>query len=111
MAGKSDAELIEANPVLERLGHERPEALDEILVRLRAPVPEHTYRRDLGQLEAETERADLVENPDLAELYRESPRSGARPAAAHPGGGEEGIALMRALTTALSQHDSGPRRT
>ena len=76
VAGKSDAELIAANPALERLGRERPDALEAILARLRAPVPEHSYRRDLGQEAVpETESTALAENPDLAELYRESPEA------------------------------------
>ena len=80
VAGKSDEALIEANPVLERLGWEHPEALREALDRLRTPAgPEPPRRRTLARTAREpetgTESALLAENPDLAELYRESPEA------------------------------------
>ena len=40
VSGKSDEELVGANPVLERLGRESPALLAEVLERLRAPAPE-----------------------------------------------------------------------
>ena len=75
VAGKSDNALIEANPILERLRREHPDALAEILRRLRAPVP--TFRRGLEPAAPKpaAESDVLAENPDLAELHRESPEA------------------------------------
>ena len=73
-AGKSDEALLEANPILEHLAREHPQALRAILDRLRAPVREPSRRR-ATTLETEAESAVLDENPDLAALYRESPEA------------------------------------
>ena len=77
VAGRSDAALIEANPLLQRLQSEHPEALPAILERLRTPVASH--RRTLaGNAPAPEEQADdaaLTDNPDLDQLYRESPEA------------------------------------
>ena len=73
-AGKSDEALLEANPILERLAREHPQALRAILDRLRAPVPK-TSRGRTTVLAPEAESAVLDENPDLAALYRESPEA------------------------------------
>ena len=78
VADTTDHALIEANPILERIVRERPEALREILDRLRAP--ESAHRRSL-EAPGDTEAPDgaghgiLDENPDLAEYYRESPEA------------------------------------
>ncbi len=77
VAGRSNDALIEANPLLQHLQNEHPEALPAILERLRTPVASH--RRTLaGNAPAPEEQADdaaLTENPDLAQLYRESPEA------------------------------------
>ena len=76
VAGKSDEELIDANPVLERLGRESPALLDEVLERLRAPAPEPSYSRSLVQDPPKpAEAAVLAENPDLSRYHRESPEA------------------------------------
>ena len=77
-AGVTERALIEANPILERIARERPEALREILDRLRAPAP--SYRRSLEALDdAEdpggSQSGIFAENPDLADYYRESPEA------------------------------------
>lgn len=77
VAGVSDEALIDANPLLEGLRSAHPEVLSTIIERLRGPV--HSYRRGLSddKLEAEHEIDDavLADNPDLAQLYRESPEA------------------------------------
>ena len=78
VADTTERALIEANPILERIARERPEALREILDRLRVPPPAH--RRSLeapGDTEASNgaEHGILAENPDLADYYRESPEA------------------------------------
>ena len=75
VAGRSDKALIEANPILERLRREYPDALPAILERLRAPLP--SYRRGLERPvpEPKLESGILAENPDLGQLYRESPEA------------------------------------
>ena len=78
VADTTERALIEANPILERIARERPEALREILDRLRAPEPSH--RRSLETpYDAEdqdgAEHGILDENPDLADYYRESPEA------------------------------------
>lgn len=77
LAGKSDDVLIAANPMLGWLAREDPALLREVLVRLRAPVPAHrrTLTKDRPEPESSAEGAVLAENPDLAELYRESPEA------------------------------------
>ena len=70
--------LIKANPILERIARERPEALGEILDRLRAPEP--ALRRSLrasGRAEAPDDAQGdiLAENPALADYYRDSPEA------------------------------------
>lgn len=79
VSGKSDAELVGANPVLERLGRESPALLAEVLERLRAPAPEPSYRRGLvrdhPKPATQAETAVLAENPDLSEYHRESPEA------------------------------------
>ena len=75
VAGRSDKALIEANPILERLRREHPDALPAIIERLRAPLP--SYRRGLERPvpEPKLESGVLAENPDLGQLYRESPEA------------------------------------
>lgn len=78
VADTTERALIEANPILERIARERPEALREILDRLRAPEPSH--RRSLeapGDAEDpdSAEHDILDENPVLADYYRESPEA------------------------------------
>ena len=71
--------LIEANPVLERIARERPEALGEILDRLRAPAP--APRRSPRAQQGAPVQPDgvqgalLAENPALADYYRDSPEA------------------------------------
>ena len=76
---RSDDAIVEANPVLQRLGTENPELLRDALERLRAPASVPSRRRSLAReaLEQESEafRATLDENPDLARYYRESPEA------------------------------------
>ena len=70
--------LIEANPVLERIARERPEALGEILDRLRAPDPSlRRSPRTPDRTEAPDGAQDglLAENPALADYYRDSPEA------------------------------------
>ena len=77
VAGRSDDALIEANPLLQRLQSEHPEALPAILERLRAPVASRrrTLDSDAPAPEEQADDAALAENPDLAQLYRESPEA------------------------------------
>ena len=79
VAGKSDEELMGANPVLERLGRESPAVLREVLARLRSPAPEPSSRRSLVQDQPKpathAEATVLAENPDLSQYYRESPEA------------------------------------
>ena len=78
VAGKSDETLIATNPVLEILGREHAEELDEILARLRAPVEEQSHQRTFAQSaapETDADSAIFEQNPDLAALYRESPEA------------------------------------
>ena len=77
VAGRSDQALIEANPMLEGLRSGHPEALSRIIERLRGPV--HSYRRSISEDKPGPEQgiddAVLANNPDLAQLYRESPEA------------------------------------
>ena len=79
VAGKSDKELIGANPLLERLRRGSPALLGEVLERLRSPVPEPSYRRSLVQDQPRSatpaETAVLAENPDFSQYHRESPEA------------------------------------
>ena len=77
VAGKSDDMLIAANPTLGWLAREDPAVLREVLIRLRAPVPSHRrgLTKDRPEPEPSAESAVLAENPDLADLYRESPEA------------------------------------
>ena len=76
---RSDDAIVEANPVLQRLGTENPELLRDALERLRAPASVRSRRRSFAReaLEQQSEafRATLDENPDLARYYRESPEA------------------------------------
>ena len=75
VAGRSDGELVAANPLLLQLRRERPAALPAILLQLR------TARSDTGRgLDAPASMSDeeielLALNPDLDGLYRESPEA------------------------------------
>ena len=82
--GAPERALLEANPILERIARERPEALGEILDRLNAP--ERSHRRGLETLDDTGDPGDtgdpddaesgiLDQNPDLADFYRESPEA------------------------------------
>ena len=79
VADAMEQALIEANPILERIARERPEALGEILDRLRAP--ESSHRRSLEALDdtGDPEGAEhdgiLAENPALADYHRDSPEA------------------------------------
>ena len=77
VAGRSDDALIEANPLLQRLQSEHPEALPAILERLRTSVASHrrTLESTAPPPEEQADDAALAENPDLAQLYRESPEA------------------------------------
>ena len=77
VADTAERALIEANPILERIARERPEALREILGRLRAPEPpEPPHRRGSErQDDAEDPNGILAENPDIADYYRKSPEA------------------------------------
>ena len=77
VAGKSDDMLIAANPMLGWLAREDPAVLREVLIRLRAAVPSHRrgLTKDRPEPELSAESAVLAENPDLADLYRESPEA------------------------------------
>ena len=75
VAGRTDGELINANPLLLQLRREQPEVLPAILLQLR------TSRSDTGRgLDALASMSDeeielLALNPDLDGLYRESPEA------------------------------------
>ncbi len=74
VAGRSDAALIEANPLLRRLQGAHPELLREALERLRTPAG--ASARSLERpAPPEAESGVLEENPDLDALYRESPEA------------------------------------
>ena len=78
VADAAERALIEANPILERIARERPEALREILDRLRAPEP--PQRRSAERLDdAEDPNGApggiLAKNPDIADYYRKSPEA------------------------------------
>ena len=79
VAGKSDEELMGANPVLERLGRKSPAVLREVLERLRSTAPEPSSSRSLVQdppkPATHAETAILADNPDLSQYYRESPEA------------------------------------
>ena len=75
-----DRALLEANPVLERIACERPEALGPILERLRAPAPPSSSRHGpaAAQPSEPPDRAQdglLAENPALADYVRSSPEA------------------------------------
>ena len=74
----ADHALLEANPVLERIARERPEALGPILDRLRAPAPS-SRRGPVAETPSEPpDRAQdglLAENPALADYVRSSPEA------------------------------------
>ena len=70
--------LIEANPILERIAREHPEAFGEILDRLRAPEPSSRRGPEArGRAEAPDGMSGgiLSENPALADYYRDSPEA------------------------------------
>ena len=68
--------LIEANPVLERIARERPEALGPILDRLRAPGSGSRARApDRAEAPDGAHGGILAENPALADYYRDSPEA------------------------------------
>ena len=75
VAGKPDEALIDANPILQRLRNEHPEALREVLERLRRPIAPARRAVEPPVPEAETAQSVLAENPDIAQLYRESPEA------------------------------------
>ena len=74
----ADRALLEANPVLERIARERPDALGEILDRLRAPAPSTRRSREEAEPAEPPDGALdglLAENPALADYYRSSPEA------------------------------------
>ena len=75
VAGRPDTALIEANPLLRQLRREYPQALPDVLERLRAPAA--SYGRSLKQAKPPPEGVSgvLAANPDLETLYRESPEA------------------------------------
>ena len=78
VADKSDQMLIAANPILERLARVNPAALEEILALLRAPIPQSSQERSFkegGEQSQEDPGSVFVENPDLAEYFRDSPEA------------------------------------
>ena len=73
-----DRALLEANPVLERIARERPEALGPILERLRAPAPSPRHGPAAAAPSEPPDRAQdglLAENPALADYVRSSPEA------------------------------------
>ena len=93
VSGKSDEELVGANPVLERLGRESPALLAEVLERLRAPAPEPPRPR-AGPGEASNAGGDRRPRRESRPLPVPPPLPRGRPrsAAPHPGGSEEAVA-------------------
>ena len=78
VADTAERALIEANPILERIARERPEALRGILDRLRAPEPPHrrgSERQDDAEDPSGAPNGILAENPDIADYYRKSPEA------------------------------------
>ena len=78
VAGRSDAVLIAANPVLQRLQRERPALLRKVLRRLRSPLPAGRARKlERPQPAPTPEKAKeiLGKNPDFGQLHRESPEA------------------------------------
>ena len=76
----ADRALLEANPVLERIARERPEALGPILDRLRAPATSSSPRHGPAAAKPSeppdrAQDALLAENPALADYYRSSPEA------------------------------------
>lgn len=76
-ADRSDAVLLTANPALRRLARTHPELVQEAIARLRAGVPSRarTLVEDEPNPATPDDHALLAENPDLADLYRESPEA------------------------------------
>ena len=76
--GAAERALLEANPVLERIARERPDALAEILDRLRTPAPPPRRSREAAEPAEPPDGAQdglLAENPALADYYRSSPEA------------------------------------
>ena len=74
----ADRALLEANPVLERIARERPEALGPILDRLRAPASPSRRGPAAAKPSEPPGRAQdalLAENPALADYLRGSPEA------------------------------------
>ena len=72
----ADHALLEANPVLERIARERPEALGPILDRLRAPALRHgAAAAKPPEPPDRAQDALLAENPALADYLRSSPEA------------------------------------
>ncbi len=78
VAGRSDAALIAANPVLRRLQRDRPDLLRRVLKRLRAPVAAEARKLETPDPDPPPPKDRdglLAENPDLGQLHRESPEA------------------------------------
>ena len=75
VAGRADAALIEANPLLLQLRREHPQALPDVLERLRAPAVSHGRSLEQPKPPPEGVSGVLAANPDLETLYRESPEA------------------------------------
>ena len=71
----SQRALLEANPVLERIARERPEALGPILDLLRAPRVERATRHPPPAGAEVPPGGLLAKNPALADYYRDSPEA------------------------------------
>ena len=81
LVGRDAAEraLLEANPVLERIARERPNMLDDILDRLRTPVPSPRRSSEEAEPAEPPNNAPMDElfgeNPALFDYYRSSPEA------------------------------------
>ena len=79
VAGRSDQALVDANPILKQLQIEHPEVLPVVLERLRTAAP--IYRRSLSDGTTDPEQQEQIDdavlddNPDFAQLHRESPEA------------------------------------
>ena len=71
---EEDRSLMEANPVLDRIGRENPAALGPILEKLRELAASARRAHSADDLGPE-DRAVLDNNPAIGEIYRESPEA------------------------------------
>lgn len=71
---EGDRSLLEANPVLERIGRENPAALGPVLEKLRELTASARRAHAEDDLDPK-DRAILDANPAIEEIYRESPEA------------------------------------